>query len=85
MKVRNLRWLTRGERAAVTDKGDESGFREGGVVAAGVRSGCGRGIGANVEVEDSSRGTRGQLVGRPVEVQVAEYLFSSAERRFLLK
>ncbi len=41
-----------------------------GVVVMEVISATGRGIGANVEVEDSSRGTRGQLVGGTVEVQV---------------
>jgi hypothetical protein len=39
-------------------------------VAETVRRAGGRGIGANVEVEDSRRGTRGQLVGGTVEVQV---------------
>ena len=53
-------------------KANGSGFTEGRVVAAEVRRTVGRGIGANVEVEDSSRGTRGQLVGRTVEVQVDE-------------
>jgi hypothetical protein len=40
------------------------------MVAEKVRRAGRRGIGANVEVEDSSRGTRGQLVGGTVEVQV---------------
>jgi len=40
------------------------------VVAKEVRRAVGRGIGANVEVEDSSRGTRGQLIGWTVEEQV---------------
>jgi len=53
---------------------DKSGFTEGRVIAAEVRRASWRGIGANVEVEDSSRGTRGQLVGRTVEVQVDEFL-----------
>ena len=55
-------------------KANGSGFTEGRVVAAGVRRTGGRGIGANVELEDSSRSTRGQLVGRTVEVQVDEFL-----------
>lgn len=33
----------------------------------------GRGIGANVKVKGSKRGTWGQLVGGIVEVQVAEF------------
>ena len=54
-------------------KANGFGFTEGRVVAAGVRRTGGRGICANVEVEDSSRGTRGQLVGGTVEVQVDEF------------
>ena len=46
------------------------GVHGGGMLAQEVRRGRGRGIGANVEVEDSRMGTRGQLVGGTVEVQV---------------
>ena len=55
---------------------DKSGFTEGRVIAAEVRRASWRGIGANVEVEDSSRSTRGQLVGGTVEVQVDEFFES---------
>ena len=72
MKVRNLRFLTRSEKRSATYKSEQVWFLEGRVVAAEVRRTGGRGIGANVELEDSSRGTRGQLVGRTVEVQVDE-------------
>jgi hypothetical protein len=41
------------------------------MLAAEVGRANGRGIGANVGVKDSRRGTRGQLVGGTVEVQVA--------------
>ena len=46
-----------------------SAWKDGAIAQEGRRA-VGRGIGANVEVEDSSRGTRGQLVGGTVEVQV---------------
>ena len=45
---------------------------EDGAIAQEGRRAVGRGIGANVEVEDSRSGTRGQLVGGTVEVQVDE-------------
>ena len=62
------------KRPAIRIRANKSGFREGGVVTAEVRRTGGRGIGANVEVEDSSRSTQGQLVGGTVEVQVDEFL-----------
>jgi len=40
-----------------------------------------RAIRANVGVNDSRRGTRGQLVGRTVEVQLAEISFVLEARR----
>ena len=40
------------------------------IVAGEVRRAVERGISPSVEVEDSRRGTRGQLVGGTVEVQV---------------
>ena len=41
-------------------------------MAGEVRRGVERGIGANVGLEDSKGGTRGQLVGGTVEGQVVE-------------
>jgi hypothetical protein len=44
-----------------------------GMRAGEVRRAAGRGIDVNVGVEDSRRGTRGQLVGGTVEVQLADH------------
>ena len=45
------------------------------MVAGKVRRAREQGIGASVGVEDSRRGTRGQLVGGTVEVQLAADYF----------
>jgi len=60
-----------------------SGSRRDVILAEKIRRAGGRGIGANVEVEDSRRGTRGQLVGGTVEVQVDE--FFEALRKFKIR
>jgi len=58
-------------------KGERGGAMDGhgadGVRAGEVRRKGDRGMGANVGVEDSRRGTRGQLAGRTVEGQVADF------------
>jgi hypothetical protein len=48
------------------------------VLAGRVRRALERGIGASVGVEDSRRGTKGQLVGGTVEVQLAETFLGSS-------
>ena len=61
-------------------KGDKNrvvgGSCGGGMLAGEVRRARERAIGASVGVNDSRRGTRGQLVGGTVEVQLAG-IFSS--------
>ena len=58
------------EGLAALNEGGNDGWADA-RVAGGVRRGLERAIGANVGVNDSRRGTRGQLVGGTVEVQLA--------------
>jgi hypothetical protein len=73
MKIKGLWFVVRGRSGSEgLSDGLIAATRGHGVVAREVRRAAGRGIGANVEMEDSSSGTRGQLVEGTVEVQVDE-------------